>query len=77
MKKLLFIALVVAYIATAFGLDNGFEMNLIPFNWDIYLLVKFLIVFILTAVIESYFIKKKIWKLETHLVLIKVVGKMM
>ena len=32
MKKLLFIALVVAYIATAFGLGNGFEVNLIPFN---------------------------------------------
>ena len=60
MKKLLFFALVVSYIATAFGLGNGFEVNLIPFNWDIYLLVKFLIVFILTAVIESYFIKKKI-----------------
>jgi hypothetical protein len=60
MKKLLFFALVVAYIATAFGLGNGFEVNLIPYNWDKYLLVKFLIVFILTAVIESYFIKKKI-----------------
>tara|TARA_B100001248_G_scaffold230730_1_gene190798 strand:- start:89 stop:256 length:168 start_codon:yes stop_codon:yes gene_type:complete len=35
MKKLLFFPLVVAYIATAFGLGNGFEMNLIPFNWDI------------------------------------------
>ena len=60
MKKLLFFALVVAYIGTAFGLGNGFEVNLIPFNWDIYLFVKFLIVFILTAIIESYFIKKKI-----------------
>jgi hypothetical protein len=60
MKKLLFFALVVSYIATAFGLGNGFEVNLIPFNLDKYLLVKFLIVFILTAVIESYFIKKKI-----------------
>ena len=60
MKKLLFFALVVAYIATAFGLGNGFEVKLSPFNWDIYLLVKFLIVFILTAVIESYFIKRKI-----------------
>ena len=45
MKKLLFFALVVSYIATAFGLGNGFEVNLIPFNWDKYLLVKFLIVF--------------------------------
>tara|TARA_B100000900_G_scaffold351314_1_gene318368 strand:- start:41 stop:223 length:183 start_codon:yes stop_codon:yes gene_type:complete len=60
MKKLLFFALVVAYIATAFGLGNGFEMNLIPLDWDIYLLVKFLIVFILTAIIERFFIKKKI-----------------
>lgn len=60
MKKLLFFALVVAYIATAFGLGNGFEMNLIPLDWDIYLLVKFLIVFILTAIIERLFIKKKI-----------------
>ncbi|MAG19550.1 MAG: hypothetical protein CMB98_05675 [Flavobacteriaceae bacterium] len=60
MNKLLFFALVVAYIATAFGLGNGFEMNLIPLNWDIYLLVKFLIVFILTAIIERLFIKKKI-----------------
>ena len=60
MKKLLFFGLVVAYIATAFGLGNGFEMNLIPLNWDIYLLVKFLIVFILTAIIERLFIKKKI-----------------
>ena len=60
MKKLLFFALVVSYIATAFGLGNGFEMNLIPLNWDIYLLVKFLIVFILTAIIERLFIKKKI-----------------
>ena len=38
------------------------QMNLIPLNWDIYLLVKFLIVFILTAIIERLFIKKKIWK---------------
>ena len=60
MKKLLFFALVVAYIATAFGLGNGFEMNLIPLDWDIHLLVKFLIVFILTAIIERFFIKKKI-----------------
>ena len=60
MKKLLFFSLVVAYIATAFGLGNGFEMNLIPLNWDIYLLVKFLIVFILTAIIERLLIKKKI-----------------
>ncbi len=60
MKKLLFFALVVAYIATAFGLGNGFEMNLIPLDWDIYLLVKFLIVFILTAIIERFFIKNKI-----------------
>ena len=60
MKKLLFFALFVAYIATAFGLGNGFEMNLIPLDWDIYLLVKFLIVFILTAIIERFFIKKKI-----------------
>ena len=60
MKKLLFFALVVAYIATAFGLGNGFEMNLIPLYWDIYLLAKFLIVFILTAIIERFFIKKKI-----------------
>ena len=60
MKKLLFFALVVAYIATALGLGDGFEMNLIPLNWDIYLLVKFLIVFILTAIIERLFIKKKI-----------------
>ena len=60
MKKLLFFALVVAYIATAFGLGNGFEINLIPLNWDIYLLIKFLIVFILTAIIERLFIKKKI-----------------
>ena len=60
MKKLLFFALVVAYIATAFGLGNGFEVNLIPFNWDIYLFIKFLIVFILTAIIENYFIRSKI-----------------
>ena len=60
MKKLLFFPIVAAYISTAFGLGNGFEVNLIPFNWDKYLLVKLLIVFMLTAVIESYFIKKKI-----------------
>ena len=59
MKKILLFALVVAYIATAFGLGDGFEINLIPINWDISLLVKFLIFFILTAVIESFFIKKK------------------
>ena len=60
MKILLFFPLVAAYISTAFGLGNGFEMNLIPLNWGIYLLVKFLIVFILTAIIERLFIKKKI-----------------
>tara|TARA_B100001115_G_C15515515_1_gene244354 strand:+ start:346 stop:528 length:183 start_codon:yes stop_codon:yes gene_type:complete len=60
MKKILLFALVVAYIATAFGMGNGFEMNLIPFNWDISLLVRFSIFFILTAIIESFFIKKKI-----------------
>ena len=59
MKKILLFALVVAYIATAFGLGDGFEMNLTPFNWDIYLLVKFSIFFILTAIIESFFIKMK------------------
>lgn len=32
MKKLLFFALVVAYIATAFGLGNGFEVYLIPYS---------------------------------------------
>ena len=59
MKKTLFFALVVAYIITAFGLGDGFEMNLIPINWDIFLLIKFAIFFILTAIIESFFIKKK------------------
>jgi len=59
MKKILLFALVVAYLATAFGLGDGFEMNLIPFNWDISLLVKFSIFFILTAIIENFFIKKK------------------
>ena len=59
MKKIILFALVVAYIATAFGLGDGFEMNLIPFNWDISLLVKFSIFFILTAIIESFFIKMK------------------
>ena len=59
MKKTLFFALVVAYIITAFGLGDGFEMNLIPFNWDIFLLIKFAIFFILTVIIESFFIKKK------------------
>ena len=59
MKKTLFFALVVAYIITAFGLGDGFEMNLIPFNWDIFLLIKFAIFFILTAIIESFFIKMK------------------
>tara|TARA_B100000674_G_C37198534_1_gene627235 strand:+ start:132 stop:314 length:183 start_codon:yes stop_codon:yes gene_type:complete len=59
MKKILLFALVVAYLATAFGLGDGFEMNLIPFNWDISLLVKFSIFFILTAIIESFFIKMK------------------
>lgn len=59
MKKLLFFALVVAYIAIALGLGDGFEMNLNPFNWDIYLLIKFAIIFMLTAIIESFFIKKK------------------
>ena len=59
MKKILLFALVVAYIATAFGLGDGFEMNLIPFNWDISLLVKFSIFFVLTAIIENFFIKKK------------------
>ena len=32
MKKLLFFALVVAYIATAFGLGNGFEVYFIPYS---------------------------------------------
>ena len=59
MKKILLFALVVAYIATAFGLGDGFEMNLIPFNWDISLLVKFSIFFVLTTIIENFFIKKK------------------
>ena len=59
MKKILLFALVVAYIATAFGLGDGFEMNLIPFNWDISLLVKFTIFFVLTTIIENFFIKKK------------------
>jgi len=59
MKKILLFAFVVAYIATAFGLGDGFEMNLIPFNWDISLLVKFSIFFVLTTIIENFFIKKK------------------
>ena len=60
MKKTLFFALVVAYIITAFGFgDDGFEMNLIPFNWDVFLLIKFSIFFILVAIIEGYFIKKE------------------
>ena len=54
MKKTLFFALVVAYIITAFGLGDGFEMNLIPFNWDIFLLIKFAIFFILTVICLLY-----------------------
>ena len=62
--KLLFFAFVVAYIITAFSFGDGFEMNLNPFNWDIILLIKFIVWFVLVSIIESFFVKRK--KTETN-----------
>ena len=62
MKKLLELSLksaFVAYIVSAFDFYGGFEMHLNPLDWSQRKLVLFVVFFILTAVIESFFIKKE------------------
>ena len=62
MKKLLELSLksaFVAYIVTAFDFIGGFKMQLNPLDWSQRKLILFVVFFILTAVIESFFIKKK------------------
>ena len=43
----------------AFDIIGGFEMHLNPLDWNQRKLILFVVFFILTAVIESFFIKKK------------------
>mgnify|MGYP001173563144 CR=1 FL=1 len=62
MKKLLELSLksaFVAYVVSAFDIIGGFEMHLNPLDWSQGKLVLFVVFFILTAIIESFFIKKK------------------
>ena len=62
MKKLLELSLksaFVAYIVTAFDFIGGFKMHLNPLDWSQRKLILFVVFFILTAVIESFLIKKK------------------
>ncbi len=57
--KILFFSFVVSYIITAFSFVNGFDVNLNLFNWDKIFLIKFMVWFVLVAIIESFFIKRK------------------
>ena len=62
MKNLLELSLksaFVAYIVSAFDFIGGFEIHLNPLDWNQRKLILFVAFFILTAVIESFFIKKK------------------
>ena len=62
MKNLLELSLkstFVAYIVSAFDIIGEFEMHLNPLDWNQRKLILFAVFFILTAVIESFFIKKK------------------
>ena len=62
MKNLLELSLkstFVAYIVSAFDIIGGFEMHLNPLGWNQRKLILFVVFFILTAAIESFFIKKK------------------
>jgi hypothetical protein len=49
----------VAYIVSAFDFVGGFEMHLNPLEWSQLKLGIFIIFFVLTAIIETLFIKKK------------------
>jgi hypothetical protein len=49
----------VAYIVSAFDFVGGFEMHLNPLEWSQLKLVIFTTFFVLTAIIETLFIKKK------------------
>ena len=62
MKKLLELSLksaFVAYVVSAFDFIGGFEMHLNPLDWSQRKLILFVVFFVLTAVIESFFIKNK------------------
>ena len=62
MKSLLELSLkstFVAYIVSAFDIVGVFEMHLNPLGWNQRKLILFVVFFILTSVIESFFIKKK------------------
>ena len=62
MKNLLELSLksaFIAYIVSAFDFIGGFEMHLNPLDWSQRKLILFAVFFILIAIIESFFIKKK------------------